>query len=122
MTEPDELIDDDGYPTDEAIDYLKAFQGTGTEMVVYIRSLMNNGSSVMEDFVDDYGRDRQRLILVTGGWSGCEQVISALQETIFYAAGWESSFRGGKHTFTFSAAQLALSMRWGNPAASTPAS
>jgi hypothetical protein len=119
MTEPEELIDEDGYPTEEALDHLKTFHGTGAEVVAYIRSLMNNGASMREDFVDGYGRNRQRPILVTGGWSGCEQVVSALQETIFYLAGWESSFRGGKHTFTFDAEKLALSMYWGDPASST---
>ena len=116
MTEPEELIDNDGYPTDEALDYLRNFHGSAAEMVTYVRSLMHNGASTLENFLDDYGRDEQRLTLVTYGWSGCESVIGALHGTMFNIMFWESSHRGGKHTFTFSPQQLALVMSWGNPA------
>jgi hypothetical protein len=117
MTEPEELIDGNGYPTEEALDFLRSFHGSAEDMVAYIRSLMNNGSSTLEDFIDDYGRDEKRLTLVTGGWSGCEDVISALNGTMFNIMFWESSHRGGKHTFTFSPQQLAMVLIWGDPAA-----
>ena len=110
---PEDRIDEDGYPTDEALDYLRNFHGSAAEMVSYVRSLMNNGSSTLEDFIDDYGRNEQRLTLVTCGWSGCESVIGALHGTMFNVMFWESSHRGGKHTYTFSPQQLALSMSWG---------
>lgn len=117
----DELFDDDGYPTDEALDRIRTFVGTAEEMVGYVRSLMHNGGSKLEDFVDDFGRPQKRLTLITGGWSGCESVISALQGTMFHLVGWESSFRGGKHTYTFSLHQWEMSLGWGDPTASAPA-
>lgn len=119
MTEPEELIDKDGYPTDEALNHLRTFHGTVEDLVAYVRSLMHNGRSVLEDFTDDYGRPEKRLTLITGGWSGCESVVGALSETMFHLMFWESSFRGGKHTFTFSPAQLEMSLHWG--IAATPA-
>lgn len=118
---PDEPIDDDGYPTDEALDYLRSFHGSATEMITYVRSLMHNGASMLEEFDDNFGRSQQRLTLWTHGWSGCESVISALNGTMFYIMGWESSHRGGRHTFTFSPEQLALGIPWGDPAASQTA-
>jgi hypothetical protein len=116
-TEPsEEVIDADGYPTDEALDRISTFTGTAEEMAGYIQSLMHNGRATLEDFVDDYGRPEKRLTLVTGGWSGCESVIGALQGTMFHLMFWESSFRGGKHTYTFSIPQWEMSLSWGNPA------
>jgi hypothetical protein len=120
MTEPDELIDDDGYPTDKALDHLRTFTGTTEEIVAYVRSLMYNGLSVLEDFTNDYGRPERRLTLITAGWSGCESVIGTLRETMFHPIFWESSFRGGKHTFTFSAAQWDMTLPWGIAASSAP--
>ncbi|GAA4033396.1 hypothetical protein GCM10023063_16270 [Arthrobacter methylotrophus] len=117
MTEPDEVIDDDGYPTDEALDHLRTFTGTTEEFVTYVRSLMYNGLSVLEDFTNDFGRPEKRLTLITAGWSGCESVVGTLCETMFHLMFWESSFRGGKHTFTFSPAQWEMSLSWGIPAA-----
>lgn len=114
MTEPDELIDDNGYPTEEALNYLKAFRGTGSEMVEYIRSLMNNGDSRVDDFVDSYGLREQRLTLWTRGWSGCEEVIAALRGTMFQLMSWESSHRGGMHTFVLNPDKLAMTMPWGD--------
>lgn len=118
---PEERIDEDGYPTDEALDYLQNFHGSASEMVDFVRSLMHNGASKVEDFVDDFGREEQRLTLVTGGWSGCESVIGALQGTMFHFLLWESSHRGGKHTFTFSPQQLAMVLHWGSPSSASPA-
>lgn len=112
----EELIDEDGYPTDAALDRISTFTGTAEEMVRYVQSLMHNGRATLEDFVDDFGRPEKRLTLITGGWSGCESVIGALHETMFQIMFWESSFRGGKHTYTFSLPQWEMSLSWGTPA------
>ncbi|WP_422759143.1 hypothetical protein [Paenarthrobacter sp. C1] len=120
MTDPDELIDEDGYPTDEALDHLRTFHGTAEELVAYVRSLMHNGRSMLEDFTNDYGRPEKRLTLITGGWSGCESVVGALHETMFHLMFWESSFRGGKHTFTLRPAQWEMSLHWGIAAPPAP--
>ena len=112
----EELIDGDGYPTDQALDRIGTFTGSAEEMADYVQSLMHNGGSKLEDFVDDVQRPGKRLTLVTGGWSGCESVISALHGTMFHLMFWESSFRGGKHTYTFSLPQWEMSLEWGNPA------
>jgi hypothetical protein len=111
----EELIDEDGYPTDAAIDRIGTFTGTAEEMANYVQSLMHNGRATLEDFTDDFGRPGKRLTLVTCGWSGCESVIGALHGTVFHLLAWESSFRGGKHTYTFSLPQWEMSFDWGNP-------
>ena len=110
-----ELYDGDGYPTDAAIERLRTFEGRAGDLAEYVRSLMRNGFSTLEDCVDDFDRKQKRLTLVTGGWSGCESVIGALNETMFHFMFWESSFRGGKHTYTLSLPQWFIRANWGKP-------
>ena len=48
-----------------------------------------------------YGRaeySRGKLTLITGGWSGCEEMIEAIN-WIWRSLYWESSHRGGKHVY-----------------------
>lgn len=110
-----ELYDGDGYPTDAAIERLESFEGSAGEMVDYISSLMRNGFAQLDNCKDSFDRPQKRLTLVTGGWSGCEQVIGALHETMFHFMFWESSFRGGKHTYELSLAQWFIRTKWGKP-------
>lgn len=114
-----QLIDNEGYPTDEALEGLGTFDGTADEMADYVGRLMHNGSARVEDYVDDFKLPGKRLTLVTGGWTGCESVISGLQETMFHIVGWESSARGGKHTYTFTLEQWDSVFPWGIPGKST---
>lgn len=39
------------------------------------------------------------LHLSTGGWSGNEALISAMRQHVLWQMTWESSRRGGHHTF-----------------------
>jgi len=44
--------------------------------------------------------DNKVYTLITGGWSGNEDIIRAMQEnTMFWLMYWESSKRGGRYTF-----------------------
>ena len=113
MSRNGELYDGDGYPTDAAIAKLESFRGTAEEMAGYIQSLMRNGGAKVEDYLDEWNREHKRLTLVSMGWSGCESVIGALDGTMFHYLFWESSFRGGLHTYTFSLKQWEMESQWG---------
>ena len=39
------------------------------------------------------------LELVTGGWSGNEEIIDVLSQTVFWGLHWVCSYRGGSHLF-----------------------
>lgn len=110
-----ELFDGDNYPTEAALERLSDFHGSAGDMTDYVRSLMRNGGTKLEDALDDFGRPIRRLTLITMGWSGCESVIGALHDTMFHFLFWESSFRGGLYTYTMSINQWRMETNWGKP-------
>jgi hypothetical protein len=60
---------------------------------------------VLKEWDKGMGRTITRgntLTLITGGWSGNEDIIAALQRNLmFWALYWEKSERGGRYTFEF---------------------
>ena len=48
----------------------------------------------------DYAKlDGDKFELHTGGWSGNEDIVDALEQTILWGLCWESSRRGGHYYF-----------------------
>jgi hypothetical protein len=43
--------------------------------------------------------DGRKLELHTGGWSGNEEIISVLQNSMFWVMYWQKSERGGHYYF-----------------------
>jgi hypothetical protein len=111
------VLDDDGYPTEDGLVALDQFDGAPEALVAYIGTMMEHyGFANVEDFIDDFGNvPSKRLTLVTGGWSGCEEVIGRLSNTLFHFAFWESSWRGGKHTYVIPAKLWGHEGWWGKP-------
>ena len=96
-----ELGPDEGYPSEAELRALLAFRGSAKELVEYAESLWRNGAgTLVEQVVDRWGRTQHRVTFVTGGWSGCESVIGALNSTLafMYAVEWQ---RGGLHVYEF---------------------
>jgi hypothetical protein len=88
-------IDDDGYPEEASLCALAEWNGPLSEMPAVL--------DAVADYFNEsgYGRARRRENLwrfATGGWSGCEEVLSALPP-IFRAIAWRSSHRGGLHVY-----------------------
>ena len=87
-------LDNNGYPTDDSIEQIKNYNGSYADLMSEIAFLFSI-----------YGRCEYRDIdntweVVTGGWSGCESVISALkQNTMFWLTCWYMSKRGGYYEF-----------------------
>lgn len=100
MTELADYLDADGYPTDYALGRLRKFEGSPEEFVDFLRTLWS--PSLMVDVKSDRGgrgEEIHRVRMVTGGWSGNEDIISELQETMFHMRFWESDHRGGLHVY-----------------------
>ena len=86
-------IDDDGYPEGGMLRSVTLWPATlRHEWLDYIaQNWPPTGKAT-------WGDDELRL--VTGGWSGCEEIIQAMQQnTMCWMMCWESSFRGGTYRF-----------------------
>lgn len=98
------LLDDDGYPTDAALQIIKLWTWRDKKgWFDFIKSIWWHqdwgwGETKLECSL--YGEIIQYEIS-TGGWSGNESVIQAMQENknSLWSFTWYSSRRGGHYTF-----------------------
>ena len=96
-------IDEDGYPTDEACEGVRSWpmeQGWHN-MLLFVQSLWRYPDWItFEEKITWYGIPIYAWDISTGGWSGNESLISAMEgNSLFMAACWESSRRGGHYEF-----------------------
>lgn len=96
-----ELVDEDGYPTEAGLGRLRAFHGSPRQLVELLETLWWLPTLVTVDgWLDADLRESVRVSLVTGGWSGNEELIITLAApTMFHLRFWESSHRGGRHVY-----------------------
>ena len=102
-----DMADEYEYPTDEELsritdwDILK--EGV-RPLIEYIQSLwwMPEWGFVLRDGYTRWNRRHaKKLELHTGGWSGNESIIGALQQNwLFWSLFWEKSEVGGHYWFT----------------------
>lgn len=94
-----DLLDDDGYPTDEALEIIKRWpMFQYKELFEFIRGLWH---------LRDWGWREEaieggiRYSISTAGWSGNEALIQALQHNRNFAwlMTWYQSRRGGHYIF-----------------------
>lgn len=89
------MISEDGYPTQDTLNYIRNFDPFTENLDNFIDYLMSN-------WVNGYQAEFNNgtLKLSTGGWSGCESVIKALEDnTKFWMLFWYSTTRGGHYEF-----------------------
>lgn len=93
------LLDHGRYPTRHALRTVRTWTGPMKTLVddVLVPTIQETYGIV--DFCTDvsFGSEVVRLSLSTGGWSGCEMVIDALQKTAYWHISWHLSQRGGRH-------------------------
>lgn len=106
-------MDDDGYPDEEDLQQVRDHAGFQPEdacaLLEQVRSLWHwpNYATVTQV------GDKLRHEFCTGGWSGNESLIAALEDnTMFWLRWWQLSERGGRYVFEtpnaeFSGAPLA---------------
>lgn len=84
------------YPSDAELEELK----TANIFKVGFKGMVD---LINDSWNHDYGKldfDGKSLKLATGGWSGNEDLICALQENIgFWSSFWIKTERGGRFTF-----------------------
>jgi hypothetical protein len=73
------LVDDDGYPTERGIAAVRDFHGSPTQLVDLLEQLWWTPTLMtVDEWLDAQLRTVVRVSLATGGWSGNEQLIDAL--------------------------------------------
>lgn len=106
MENNEDLMDEDGYPTEQCLEMIKKWPVNGNphedkKLMDFIRPLWNWDKDF---FVEEKKEDGIWYTLITGGWSGNESLIGALQDNnIFRLLYWELSERGGLFKFKIKA-------------------
>ena len=86
-------------PNEEDLEKIRKWDCIGNkniqELLNFLQDIYNTDYGVFELT----GKRIKKLFLATGGWSGNEDIISALQKTMFWMIFWEKSERGGAYYF-----------------------
>ncbi len=90
----------DGYPTEAELDAIETFYGTPLEFVEYIGSIWRNGAGWSLEPLEDNWREGWLARFVTGGWSGCEDVMGRVAGVTMFSFLFHSKWeRGGLWEF-----------------------
>lgn len=83
------------YPTQAELDEIKKWDHADPQgLIAYVRNLWH-----WPEMTKLNGRKVLRFTVATGGWSGNEDIIGAMMESMFWQLWWEKSERGGRYTF-----------------------
>lgn len=97
-----ELLDSEGYPTDEALQKISNYPIKSNEDVLALLALVKEIW-----WMPDWGwtekrkyRGKINFHISTGGWSGNESLIYAMKDNLrFWAFHWKQSRAGGHYIF-----------------------
>lgn len=95
-------FDNDDYPTEETLETIKSWKIDSNKSICDLLEFV--GEAWAYTFpVETGGENRDAWLRVaTGGWSGNESLIEALQSNyLFWALCWLESQRGGSHKFLY---------------------
>lgn len=107
-----ELIDHH-YPTPEALRQIRDFKGAPLTLAYLVAELLEDmgyGRCVWAD----YDGEAAEFAYTTGGWSGCEEVLSELEKTMFHLSFWESTHRGGRVVYRIPEDRIMREGFWGS--------
>lgn len=79
------ILDDEGYPTDEYLDFIRGYKpGDDVSFIDFINIIKDSWWMSEWGFIlrRRYGGKR-RLELHTGGWSGNEMIIGAIKSNMY---------------------------------------
>lgn len=94
----------DEYPTHDDLKRIEEWDYNDQEALGnFIKNIWWNGDDLarFEEWKkDERGKEYRMLYLVTGGWSGNEDILAALRRNkMISIICWQSSLRGGLHIF-----------------------
>ena len=89
-------MDEDGYPEEDVLKKIREWDIVKDDYNDLIRLIQENWK--FEEF-GYFVLNGKNLELHTGGWSGNEDIIDALKQTVFWSAFWMKTERGGHYYF-----------------------
>ena len=94
-------MDSDGYPTEEELEKIRSWRDDWNGLMLYLKKRWRWDSYIWRETIEGNLITNKFLWHVsTGGWSGHEEMIQALQENyLFWGLCWLSSRRGGHYEF-----------------------
>ena len=108
LLEQGDFLDDDGYPTDDALEIIEKWHWDDIfgwfefiQSIWHLRSWGWSEGLVPEDNGFDMdGKQKYEYHISTAGWSGNESIISAMkQNDMLWHITWIQSRRGGHYIF-----------------------
>ncbi|MFA5397792.1 MAG: hypothetical protein WC346_17415 [Methanogenium sp.] len=85
------------YPTNEELKNIENWDNDWRALVEYVAEIMPHYGTVKIT-----GKRKVKVFIATGGWSGCEDIIKALEKAdsgMFWFCCWQKSERGGAFWF-----------------------
>jgi len=93
-------MDKYGHPTKKELETIRSWDLAKQPVIDLLEHIRQCWNWADVGFYELSGKRVLKLELHTGGWSGNEDVIDALQETFaFWTLYWEKSTRGGHYYF-----------------------
>lgn len=90
------------YPTNSQLNKVKKWKINSKEDLIQILDYVEKLHYYSKWGFHVSGKNIIKIEFHTGGWSGNESLIEALQDNfIFWTAGWEKSTKGGHYWFRF---------------------
>ena len=92
------------YPTDEDLKLIEEWDYNDFETLAkFVQSIWYHGEDYarLDDWKkDEFKREYRMFTLITGGWSGNEDIVCALNNNqMFGMLCWHTSSRGGLHIY-----------------------
>ena len=102
-------LDAQGYPTEKTLSTIRGWRGSYLELMGYVNLAWWSPDWGWREIIveNDSGIAEIHYDISTGGWSGNESLISAMQDySEFWREAWYSTRRGGHYGFRLKKAQL----------------
>lgn len=92
------MPDEKGYPTDEELQRVLEWDcNDPMKLIFFLEDIWWNAYPLIKL----KGKRVIHVELHTGGWSGNEDIIKVLRETMFWLMYWQQTKRGGHYYFKF---------------------
>lgn len=111
------------YPSQIELDEIQHWQGSLKELIEFVQSIWEYEAPILrKGFEHLHRKSCYKLEIHTWGWSGNEDIVAALQKTMFWFTFWRRSDRGGHYYFEISKwaidgsdSESAKKIKWGDP-------